>query len=137
MTPGETNSNRLTAKQRQAVRELLTTGDTNQVAGIVGVSRSTLWRWLQRPDFLQALASAETQVLSELARRFAGNSDKALKVLLDTMSDNKASVSERLRASVSYLQLLPSIRLLGSLEQRLMELEQNDNKDSSDPSEQN
>ena len=65
----------LTPKQQRAVRALLTTPDAAAAAKDAGVSRETVYKWMQVPAFTRAIASHSasgvSQAESRTCRRFS------------------------------------------------------------------
>lgn len=113
----------LRPNQLKAIESILTTGNITKAAKAAGVERRTVYRWLKEDDFSQALAAAEAEALRLAAAKMAGAVERAIDTLLDIM-ENSQSDKQRAGAAGKILSALPSIRLLGSIEQRLNELEQ-------------
>ena len=58
----------LTEQQRLAIRVLATTDSVAQAARAANVSRSTIYRWMKREDFLNVLNSASNEVVLKAMR---------------------------------------------------------------------
>lgn len=85
---------------RERARAQLAEGRTpTEVAEALGVERSTVWRWLQRPDFA-ALASQFNGTSVEGARaRIGALVSDALEVLEAVLRDPGAPVQARIQAA--------------------------------------
>lgn len=101
---------------------MLTEPTTNQAADKAGVSARSIRNWLKDPDFIAALAEAETQAISQAARKMAGGAGRAVDALLKVLDDDLATTSERIQAAKGIIGYLPNLRLLGSIEARLEQL---------------
>jgi len=114
-------NNNLTPKQRKAVEALLTTGDKSQAAELAGVKRQTVYKWLKRPDFQQALRDAEAEALKSLSQALTRLGSKAADTLDKSMDAESETV--RLRAADIVLGRLLQLRELIDLDARVAELE--------------
>jgi DNA invertase Pin-like site-specific DNA recombinase len=56
------------ARQQQAIEALRATGDVTIAAQSVGVNRTTLYRWMKQPVFVQAVHSAAADAVEDLTR---------------------------------------------------------------------
>ena len=117
MKPVET----LSAKQRAALRALVSGFSLEGAASAVGVSRVSLWRWMQEPAFREELRSLEDEALQELQRRLLSLSSGAALVLERALQDSKPTI--RLRAAALILERLAAYRQAAELERRLAALE--------------
>lgn len=120
----------LTSNQRKALAALLTHTSVEAAAESIGLARSTLFRYLADDMFKAALAAAETAAIEQAARLMAGASVGAVVALRDVLHDPAAGPKVKVSAARSILALLPSVRLLGSIEQKLADLESNRNADA-------
>lgn len=117
---------KIAPKKRRAITAFLETGSTAEAAEAANVTQRTVQRWLQDPTFAQALAEAEAGELANTARLMAGNAVKAAGALVEVLEDTESSRKERIAAAKVFLTSLPNLRLLGSLEQKILDLEQGD-----------
>jgi len=113
----------LTLKQQRAVRALLTTPDVASAAKDAGVSRETVYKWMQVPVFTTALHAAEADALAAVSRRLVRLADTAATTLEAAMHDEATPVATRVRAADAVLSRLLQLRELVSLEERVRELE--------------
>ncbi len=113
----------LTLKQRKAVTALLTTPDVTTAAKDAGVSRETVYKWMQLPAFQTALHEAEALALAAVSRRLVTLADTATATLEAAMSDTATPAATRVRAADAVLARLLQVRELVTLEERVRELE--------------
>lgn len=111
------------AQQRKAVEALLTFGTVTAAAEAAGVTRRTLYRWQQQPEFVAALKQAEQAALTELSRALAGLGVAAVDALRDALSKSE-KMNHRLRASEIAIANLLRVRELIEIEERLQALEE-------------
>lgn len=116
----------LTAKQQRAVRALLTAPDVSAAAKDAGVSRETVYKWMQVPTFTTALHAAEADALAAVSRRLVRLADTAATTLETAMSDATTPAATRVRAADAVLSRLLQLRELIDLEGRVRELEARD-----------
>jgi transposase-like protein len=122
MRQDETTHN-LNRKQQRAVEALLAVGDVSAAAREAGVSRATLYRWLQQPRFARAVREAEERAIDDLSRVLVRMGRTAAATLAKAMSDPAAPVSARVRAADITLSRLLQLRELAVLEARVRDLE--------------
>jgi len=113
----------LTPKQQRAVRALLTTPDVAAAAKDAGVSRETVYKWMQVSVFTTALHAAEADALAAVSRRLVRLADTAATTLETAMHDEATPVATRVRAADAVLSRLLQLRELVVLEERVQELE--------------
>ncbi len=113
----------LTLKQQRAVRALLTTPDVASAAKDAGVSRETVYKWMQVSVFTTALHAAEADALAAVSRRLVRLADTAATTLETAMHDEATPVATRVRAADAVLSRLLQLRELVVLEERVQELE--------------
>jgi len=114
---------RLEAKHHRGIAALMATNTVEDAANVAGVSSRTLWRWLKDDTFRQALAAAETELLSRVSRSMAQAAMMAVIALRTILADDDATNSERIQAARVVLSSLPTMRLLSNIETRLQDLE--------------
>lgn len=111
----------LTPKKRRAVLALVEHGDASNAATAAGVTRQTLYKWLQDDDFTQALREAEFRALQTFQRELVAMGSLAAAALRDGLVDEDIRV--RLRAADIFTQRLLQLRDLLDFEDRLQKLE--------------
>lgn len=113
----------LTPRQRAAIQGLVSGQTITQVAVAAGVSRETIYKWLQRPDFTKALTGSTDAAVELLSRRLVGISTQALDALEDVLTDTAAPHSAKIRAAEIVLARLLNLRELVDIDARLTALE--------------
>jgi len=113
----------LTPKQAKAALVLGATGDVSGAAKTAGVTRTTVYGWLNRTEFLAAVRGHEAATVNAVARRLVGMGDAALDTLATLMEDETGPPSVRLRAAEAVLANLIRIREHAELEARVVALE--------------
>ncbi len=120
----------LSRKQKKAIAALLSEATVEEAAAVAGISDRTIYRWLQFSDtFRHALAEAEAQAVAAAARSIAAGSFEAVSVLRSVANSPEADNRERIAAANSLLSHTPKLRLLGSLESAIEELQRIKNND--------
>jgi len=90
----------LTVKQSRAVQSLLA-GATVKDAALAGnVSRTTLYKWLGRPEFKTELQRADGEIVEVLTRRLTALGKLALDNLEEVLSDPDTPQGIKVRAAV-------------------------------------
>lgn len=113
----------LTAKQRRAITALLTERTTRDAAKVAKVSESTLWRWLDDPEFKAELTRQEGAILDEVTRGLLTMQGAALEELRDLI-EKPTPPTVRLQAVKAALEIQLKYRELNSLEERIRKLEE-------------
>ena len=119
-----TTRQNLTPKQSKAALVLGATGDVSSAAKTAGVTRTTVYDWLTRAEFLAAVRGHEAATVDAVARRLVGFGDAAINTLATLMADETGPPSVRLRAAEAVLGNLIRIREHAELEARVVTLEQ-------------
>lgn len=113
---------RLTPAQRRGIEALLMHSTLAAAADAAGVSRSTLWRWMQDETFCAVLRQAEDELLAGVNRQLATLAALSLNALSDTLTQpNKPQW--KLRAAEIALSKFAPIKDTIQLEARLAALE--------------
>ena len=107
--------------QRRALAALLASKTIAEAAAACRLSEKTLYRYLENPDFRQALTQAETGLIDETGRRLLTGQDKALEALEGIIKSGKDT--DRRLAAVAWLDLLLKWRQAETLEARVAALE--------------
>lgn len=113
----------LTPRKRKALEALLTSGDISQAANTAGVSRDSVYRWLQDSEFQQAMNAGTQAALQGLSQSLLTLGAAAAKTLQSALDDPTAPLAARLRAADIVLTRLLQMRELVDLDKRLTELE--------------
>lgn len=124
MAASVSESKKLTPKQEQAIRALLTSKNVGEAAVAAGVSERTLYRWLTDPAFRAALSVAEGDLLDAATRRLLTLQDDAIGAFEDVLTGGPdVTDTARLRAAQAVLDYLLKLREMRSVEERLTALE--------------
>jgi hypothetical protein len=117
-------SGELSTKQRRAVAALLTSATVEQAAQKAQIGHRTLTRWLaENEPFRTALANAEADLVSQAARSIAAGAVESVAILRSIQLDGNATNREKIQAGAVVLGNMPKLRLLGSLEAAIEELQ--------------
>jgi len=115
---------KLTRKQEQAIAALLTRRTIEEAAEAVGVSASTLRRWLKNPKFAASYREARRQVVDHALARLQRATGLAISVLMQVMLDQEAPASPRVAAARAVLDYALRIKEIEELEERVSRLEE-------------
>jgi len=114
---------KLSAKQEQALIALLDCGEIKQAAETAGVTKVTLWRWLQAPDFQSRYRAARRQLVETAIAQLQSDCTTAARVLREVAEDREAPASSRVAAARTILeQSIGAIELM-DLQERVEMLE--------------
>lgn len=122
----ENDTKILSAQQRKAVEALMTHATVTAAAEAAGVTRKTIYRWKDQPEFVAALRQAERDATAELSRALQRLSRSAIQVLSDAMRPGE-KMAHRLRGSEVTLSNFLRMREFHDFEEQLAELEAMDN----------
>ncbi len=89
----------LTVAQHRAVVALLTEPTLQDAAKAAGVDRSTIYRWLQKPDFQAAYREARRQAVHRATARLQQLTGEAAEVLREVMNDKAQQGAARVGAA--------------------------------------
>ncbi len=124
-------ANKLTVRQSLAINALLSGQSKTAAAAAAGVRREQISRWLHQPEFTEALAAGEAELMQNLNRRLLAVATKAVDNLAGVI-EAPDSQSVGVRAADVVLSRLLSIRELSEIEQRLTALEETKNDQTND-----
>jgi hypothetical protein len=114
----------LTAKQEAALVALLSHGTIEAAYASVGVSKTTMWRWMQLPRF-QARYKAERRQLVEAGIvTLQKHATTAARVLVQIAADREAPASARVTAAKTILDQSVSAIEMTELLERIERLEE-------------
>ncbi len=114
----------LTENQITAV-ELLAKGETKtEAAKQAGVSRTTLYEWMEQAEFTTAIQTAKTECWRTAVTRLYPLSEKAADCLSDLITSDKTPSYVRCQAALGVLATARQCYHEGELEARIQQLEQ-------------
>lgn len=117
------NPGELTPRQRRAIAALLQARNAAEAAGLAGIGKRTLYRWMLDPAFRAELTRAEAETIDAAGRRLLAGQDAALDVLSGMMADPNATDANKRQAAQAWLDHTLRWRELRNVEERLTELE--------------
>ena len=113
----------LSTKKQAAIAALLTSPSITEAAEASGIGRSTMHRWLEDPEFKQALSAAEADAISSAVRRMIGDMSDNLALMREIRDDPGSSAALKLRAAALVDASLLRWREAATLEERLVAIE--------------
>lgn len=123
MRRNETESGGLTLKQEKALAALLTEPSAHKAAALVGISRASLFRWLNDPVFAAAYRDARGRLMESTLTALQSASVAAVETLRAVMGDESAPGSVRVSAARAILEHSLKAREIFENEDRLHFLE--------------
>lgn len=114
----------VTARQRRMIEALLAGQSVTQACRTAGVGRRTYYRWLKQPVFREALAEAESDLLTQATRRLLALQASALDAVGAVLADEHLPPTYRLQAAKMVLDSALRFYDATSLERRLRALEE-------------
>ncbi len=119
----KTPADKLTPKQEQAITALLAEGTTKAAAAACGSSETTLWRWLQIPEFQARYRASRRQLVETAIGQLQKHATTAARVLVNIAVDKDAPASSRVAAAKTILDQSVSAIELMDLQERIEKLE--------------
>ena len=110
-------------KKEQAIAALLAHRNVDAAAHAIGVSVTTLLRWVKDPEFQAAYQEARRTVFAQALERLEDASGAAATTVLKLMVDPNAPASTRLRAAEIVLEQGARISEMADIKDRLLKLE--------------
>ncbi len=92
------------AKAERIIVALLEHGTAEKAALALGVSATTVWRWLNKPEFHQQYRQARREAYARAVGRLQHAAEAAVSTLLRVMVDKDAPAASRLRAAQCVLE---------------------------------
>ena len=117
------SDNVLTSKQSLAIAALLSNPTQGAAAEAAGLSTKTLNRYLQDPDFIEALKQAESALIADNVRALVSDMQANRAVMSEIRDNPRTQAGVRLRAAIAIDNSLKAWRDLYTIEQRLTDLE--------------
>ena len=111
----------LSPRQIGALPYLIGPGSASQRARNAGISRTTLYRWLEEPDFRDTLQRLRKEVLHVAEISAQSMAQDAISVIFELMQSGRQRV--RLDAALAALKLAQSARQTEHLDRRVDNLE--------------
>lgn len=118
----------LTPRQKIAVQSLAAGQSVTQTAVSTGVSRESVYRWLDNPTFTRAIDEAQDDAIATISRRLTVLGVDALNVLRDVLADPHTPAGAKIRAADIVLAKLLTVREIVDIERRLTALERGANE---------
>jgi DNA-binding MurR/RpiR family transcriptional regulator len=115
---------KLTAKQEAALLALLAHGTIEAAYVAAGVSKATMWRFLQQPEFQTRYRAARRQLVETAIAQLQSDCTTAARVLREVAEDKTAPASSRVSAARTILEQSVAAVELMDLQERLERLEE-------------
>ncbi len=114
---------KLTPKQEAALLALLAHGTIEAAYGAAGVSKATMWRFMQLPEFQTRYRAARRQLVETAIAQLQSDCTIAARALREVAEDKEAPASSRVAAAKAILdQSISAIELM-DLQERVERLE--------------
>ncbi|MBU2703184.1 hypothetical protein Ga0466249_004320 [Sporomusaceae bacterium BoRhaA] len=114
---------KFTQKHELAIIALLTTSSIAEAAKQAGIGETTLWRWLQMPEFAKRYKEAKRQAVGQAISKLQQATTIAVDTLKNVMQDNESKDSARVTAAKTVLELSFKVIELEDLQAKFEELE--------------
>jgi transposase len=112
-------------KMQQAIAALLSHRSIEQAANEVGISATTLQRWMKEGEFEAELRKARQAAFSQAIGRLQDAAGAATSTLLRIMTDSNTPAATRLRAIEIVLEQGAKAATINDLDDRVTKLERN------------
>lgn len=110
-------------KHELAIIALLTAPSISEAAKKVGIAETTLYKWLQMPEFVEHYKEARKQAVGQAVARLQQATTKAVDALTDVMENHESKDSARVSAAKTVLELSLKAIELEDLQAKVEELE--------------
>ena len=110
-------------KKEQAIAALLTSPTLTEAARACGIGETTLWRWLQDPDFAERYRQARKRALHIAINRLHRIASDAVTTLQVVANDANAPASSRVAAARVILETVLKMEEVEEIEARLTKIE--------------
>ena len=111
-------------KMERIAQAMFEHGSVQKAAAALGMSKVTVWRWTQNPEFQQACSEVRREALSRSSGRLLHGSGAAAATLLKLMLDPSAPAAVRVRAAEGVLEHAEKTFELEEVDVRLKRVEQ-------------
>ncbi len=115
---------KLSAKQEAALLALLSHGTIEASYEAAGVSKATMWRFMQLPEFQARYRAARRQLVETAIAQLQQDCTIAVRVLREVAEDREAPASSRVAAAKTILDQSVSAIELMDLQERIEKLEE-------------
>ena len=119
----EPDDSGLDGRQERMILALLEHPTQEKATSALGISTVTLWRAMQKPEFMEGYRKARREAFSQSVARLQHASNAAVGTLLRVMTDREAPAASRVRAADVVLQTALRGMEMEDLEARLNRLE--------------
>ena len=109
-------------QQERIIMALLEHPTLERAAAALDMSKATLWRSMQRPEFATAFRKARRDAFSQSLARLQHAANVAVNTLLRVMTDREAPAASRVRAADVVLQATVRGMEVEDIEARVSEL---------------
>jgi hypothetical protein len=109
--------------QDRMIVALLEHSTQEKAAAALGISTVTLWRTMQKPEFIKAYREARRKAFSQSVARLQQASNAAVGTLLRVMTDPAAPAASRVRAADVVLQTAVRGMQIEEIEARVAEFD--------------
>ena len=117
-------TNTAASKAERIISALLEHGSHEKAAAALGISTSTIWRWLQKPAFQKQYRQARAAAFLRGMGRLQHAADLAVTTVLSILVDKDQPAASRVRAADSVLDYATRTFVEEDLEPRIEALEQ-------------
>lgn len=114
----------LTVNQTKALNALVSNATVEEASEACGLSKRTIYRYLQEPEFITAFYNAQGLLLTNAVRGLSVLSQAAVETIEDILNDESSKPHHRLKASEMIFSYLLKLRTAQTLERRVKELEE-------------
>lgn len=111
------------SKRDKAIMALLTQPTIQEAAKSIGISDTTLWRWMQEEEFSTRYKEAKQLAFNQAMGRLQQVSSIAVDTLQSVMEDETAPPSSRVSAAKTVLELSHKSFEIQELAEKIAELE--------------
>jgi hypothetical protein len=113
----------LSPRQEKAILALLTHQTLEEAAQASGISRTTMFRWLQDKDFHAGYMRARRESVRQAIGRLQSKTSEAVNVLVEIMNNSDTSPFARVGAAKAIIEYSIKAVEVEDLAQRVEELE--------------
>ncbi len=118
----------LTPKQERALAALISEGTIKEAAKVSGTSETTLWRWMQIPEFQKRHRAAQREVVDAAIGELQGATTEAARTLKrnltcgNSFAENTAAITI-LNQSLKAVEMQEMLERIERLEERIADRE--------------